>query len=211
MTTQAIMKARIADEISRSDLTSQIAYAISDAIALYQPKRFYFNEYGQPGHTFSTVADQETYTSADDSALPWWYDIDDVFVVVGVNNYRVKRIDPTNYTINQMPYFKGQPYNYMWVKQTLSLYPIPSTVYTIIVRGHYRVDAPASDAEANNPWMVDAERLIRSAAKRILYQDIILDSDAAAACMGAEEEAYERLKSTSNKMSANGFVMPMDF
>lgn len=211
MTTLATMKNRISDEISRADMTSQIANAINDAIALYQTKRFYFNETGPDGSTFNTVANQETYTAADDPDIPYMYDVDDVFVTVGVNNFRVKRIDPTLYRINQMPNFKGQPYQYMFLNQTFSFSPIPNTAYPMQIVGHYKLAAPASDAEANNKWMTDAERLIRSCAKRFLYQDILLDADAATACQAAEIEAFDVLKAASASMIRNGMIQPQDF
>ena len=209
--TLADMKARIADELSRADLTSQIALAISDAIALYQTKRFYFNETGPNGSSFNTVANQEVYTVTDDPDIPYMYDVDDVFVQVGVNNFRVKRIDPTIYRINQMPNFKGQPYQYMFLNQTFSFSPIPNTVYPMQIVGHYKLAAPASDSEANNKWMTDAERMIRSCAKRFLYQDILLDADAAVACQAAEIEAYDTLKAASAGMIRNGFIQPQAF
>lgn len=211
MTTLATMKSRIADEISRTDLTSQIANAINDAIGLYQPERFYFNETNADGLQFSTVASQETYDKDDLASLEYVYDVDDVFVVVGVNRYRVKRIDPTTFNINRMPYFIGQPYQYMWNNRQFSFSPIPNTAYTIIVLCQYKIAAPASDSETDNPWMLDAERLIRSAAKRILYQDILLDGEAASACQMAEEEAFYKLRNTSNTMSRTGSIEPMRF
>lgn len=211
MTTLDIMKNRISDEISRADLTSQIANAINDAIAMYQTRRFYFNETGPTGSTFNTIANQETYTETDDPDIPYMYDVDDVFVTVGVNNYRVKRIDPTLYRINQMPNFKGQPYQYMFLNQTFSFSPIPNTVYPMQIVGHYKLAAPASDSEANNHWMTDAERLIRSCAKRFLYQDILLDADAATACQAAEIEAFDVLKGASAGMIRNGMIQPQAF
>ena len=209
--TLGAMRARIANELSRSDLTNEIALAIGDAIALYQTKRFYFNETGPNGSTFNTVANQETYTATDDPDIPFMYDIDDVFVTVGVNNYRLKRLDPSIFRINQMPYFKGQPYQYMFLNQTISLAPIPNTAYPMQIVGHYKYAAPGSDSEANNHWMTDAERLIRQCAKRMIYQDVILDADAATACLAGETEAYDALKATSAGMVRNGYIQPMEF
>lgn len=204
------MRARIANEISRTDLTNEIALAISDAIGQYQTKRFYFNE---TQATFNTVANKQTYTSADLADIQYFYDIDDVFVTVGVNNFRVKRIDPSQFVINNMPNFKGQPYNYSFFNQQISFMPIPNAVYPILILGSSKqaAPAPASDSEVNNHWMTDAERLIRQAAKRILYQDVILDADAAAACMGGEQEALDVLLGASSGMMRNGYIRPMDF
>lgn len=208
--TLGAMRVRIANELSRADLVDEILNAINDAIAMYQTRRFYFNE---TSATFNTVPDQGVYTSADLADIPYFYDIDDVFVTVGVNNFRVKRIDPSLFVINQMPYFKGQPYQYSFFNQRISFTPIPNAVYPIQINGSSRMaaPAPASDSEANNKWMTDGERLIRQCAKRLLYQDVILDADAAAACLAGENEAYDILKAASSSMDRNGFIQPMDF
>lgn len=203
------MKARIADELARTDLGSNISLAISDAIAFYQPKRMYFNETGPDGSTFNTVAGQTTYTSADDPDIPYFYDVDDVFITVANNNYVIRRIDPSQWRILQIPTFVGQPYQYMFLNQTISFLPKPDRAYQIQVVGHYKLAAPASDTEANNHWMTDAERLIRSCAKRLLYQEVILDAEGASAAMAAENEAFDALKSTSQTMVRTGRIKPM--
>jgi hypothetical protein len=86
--------------------------------------------------------------------------------------------------------------------------------YQIIVICQYKVAAPASDSETDNPWMIDTERLIRQTAKAFLYQDILLDADAAAACIGGPggaDEAFWLLRGTSNTMARTGSIEPMRF
>lgn len=207
--TLGYMKTRVADELSRSDLTNEISYAINDAIAIYQPTRFFFNETGWGGSQFYTVNNQQTYTVSDDADLPYFYDMDDLFIVVANNNYRLLRIDPSKLTTLSYPSIKGQPYNYAWLNQTVTFYPIPDRAYQIQVSGHYKLAGPASDGETSNHWMTDAERLIRSCAKRLIYQDVILDADAAAACLAAENEAKTTLKSITSTMVRTGQIRPM--
>jgi hypothetical protein len=112
-----------------------------------------------------------------------------------------------------MPNFIGQPYNYMYFDQKISFSPIPGTIYTITIFGSSKqaAPAPASDAEASNLWMTEGERLIRQCAKRILYQDVILDADAAAACIAGEQEALTVLKGASASMTKTGSIQPMAF
>jgi hypothetical protein len=45
----------------------------------------------------------------------------------------------------------------------------------------------------------------------MLYQDILLDSDGAAASAQAETEALDDLKGTSNQMMRTGFIQPTKF
>ena len=77
------MKTRIADEIARDDLTTQIGYAINDAISAYNNERFYFNE--TRDLTFYTVASQELYTSSDLADMPNILKID--WIKLYINNF----------------------------------------------------------------------------------------------------------------------------
>src|SRR5690606_8798839 len=86
MTTLAIMKARIANELGqRTDLDSEIATAINAAIAAYQATRFHFNE-GRTV-TFTTVAGQEFYDADDAANLAKLWTIDYMVYYVGDTPY----------------------------------------------------------------------------------------------------------------------------
>lgn len=63
MTTLALLKAEIADDIDRTDLTSAVAAEITKAITYYQNFRFYFNE--TRDCVIATVADQRLYADED--------------------------------------------------------------------------------------------------------------------------------------------------
>lgn len=206
MTTRAVLKARIADEIMRDDLTSQIASAISDAIKHYQVKRFYFNE--NDSITFSTVAAQNEYTSAANSLIPYLYKID--WVTVGGDQF-LRRITNEKWRDLMAATASGEPYNYAYINQTLRLYPTPSAIQTIRIQAHYKLAEPASDAEANNLWMTDGEELIRHRAKMLLWRDVIYDVEKAAVCTAAEEDAYNRLSGTTGVMTGTGYLTPVQF
>lgn len=210
MTTQTVMKARIADELARSDLTSQIAYAISDSIERYQSDRFWFNE--SRDLTFSTVANQEYYTSSDNSLIPDLYEIDGLFITV-------------NSTVRQLPAYKpqdmeelsdngaqtGEPYAYCYFQKKIRLFPVPTQTYTVRVMGHVKVAAPASDGEASNSWMTDAERLIRARAKYELALNVLRDDALATTMAAAVNEAYDQLKGRTNKQTGTGTICPTQF
>ena len=67
MSTRTIMAARIQDELARTDLSSQILYAISDAIKAYESERWFFAE--TRDMTITTVNQQGFYDSDDTAAL----------------------------------------------------------------------------------------------------------------------------------------------
>src|ERR1700744_2111550 len=86
------LKDKIADQISRDDLTTQIAECISDAIAVYQPDRFIFSE-GRDT-TLSTVAGQEFYSATDDPLLGSLYQFDYITVSIGTAKFDLPRYQP---------------------------------------------------------------------------------------------------------------------
>jgi len=63
MTTLTLLKAEIADDLDRTDLTSAIASEITRAITYYQDTRFYFNE--TRDCVIATAADQRLYADED--------------------------------------------------------------------------------------------------------------------------------------------------
>lgn len=212
MSTLAIMKARIADELARADLTSQIAYAITDAIEAYQDERFHFNE--SRAITFTTVVDQEFYSSSDAAAIATINSIDYVMVYQGSIPTRLRAEIPALMELKaQNATGTGLPYNYCWYGDQIRLYPVPNTAVTIRIGAAVKAAAPASDAEASNPWMTHAARLIRSRAKLELALHVLKDEELASTMNSAVEEAFAQLKDKTNMLTQTeaGRVQPMEF
>ena len=212
MTTLAIMKARIADELARSDLTSQIAYAISDAIGAYNNERFHFNE--TRSNTFSTVADQEFYGVSDAAFIGTMNVIDYVYAYNGNQPYRLMPETPSameSFSLNGS--YRGQPWNYCWYGNQVRLYPTPDQAYTIRMAGSIKSAEPATDAETSNPWMTHAGRLIRARAKLELALHVLKDPDLATTMNAAVMDAFEDLKSETNQITQieRGRVRAMAF
>lgn len=210
MTTLSVMKARIADELARDDLTSQIAYAITDAIDRYQSERFWFNE--SRDLSFSTVASQEYYTSSDNALIPNLYAIDGVFMTVGstvteLKPYDVQEIERLSDNGTQT----GEPFGYCYYQKKIRLYPVPTQVYTVRVPGLVKFAAPTSDSEADNVWMTDAERLIRSRAKYNLALDVTRDTELATTMAAAVSEAFDQLKGRTNRQTGTGTIKTVQF
>lgn len=187
------MKARIANELARSDLTSEIAYAITDAIAAYRDERFFFNE--SRTITFSTVAGQEFYDSTDAAAIATIRRFDYIGVYIGDQFNRLEYCTP-----DEMEWLStgltssGAPFDYTYYQRKIRLYPTPDAVYTVRVGASVTFAAPANDSEINNPWMVEAERLIRSRAKNELALHVLKDTDLAQTMAIAVQEALDQLK-----------------
>jgi putative flippase GtrA len=206
----AQMKSRIADELARSDLTSQIAYAISDAISFYQNERFVFNE--SRDITFKTVAGQDFYGVAANAGIPNVWSFDYLILYLGGIPWPIKRRTPLEVEIlNNNGLVSGQPYNYAWYNKQIRLGPVPDGIYTIRFAGLITYAAPASDNEANNPWMIDAEKLIRSRAKYELALNVLQDTDMAQIMAAQTTEAFDQLKGAANQLTGTGEVSPTQF
>lgn len=224
MATLADMKARIAAEIFRSDLTSQIAAAISDAIGHYQNDRFWFNEPRLDGEpTFNTVAGIATYGSEALDTIGSLFKIDYLTYVQGNATFKIYRETPENIQLlNQNGQISGPPDRFCFAGQAITLYPRPNTVYPISIFGELYLGPPLSDTDPANVWMNEAENLIRSRAKYELAVHVTKNATlmqlmspfadgGPGGKAGATYDAYANLKATTTKRVSLGRILPMQF
>jgi len=220
MTTLSAMKTRIAQEVRRkayadvdSIMQSAIDDAITSAIGAYNDERFFFNE--SRDTTFPTVIDQEFYDSSDAADLANLLKIDYVTLSDGAQSYQLIADYPAEIeSASSSSTATGQPGWYLFYDRKIRLYPIPtSAVWTIRVAGTFKYAAPASDAEADNFWMTDAERLIRCRAKYELGLHVLRDLEMAQTMGSATSEAFEQLKRRTARMTqrSDGKVRPMAY
>ena len=201
MTTLGALKADIATDLGRSDLTNEIATAITDAIRHYKTEKFWFCE--NRSATFATVAAQSSYTSSDDADIPLFFSVNAVTLEDGTEEFTLDWVSQVKMELDLgNTAASGRPYNYSYFNETFYLYPVPDAAYTVRPIGALEVDAPATDAEADNPWMTEARELIRCKAKKLLYAHTIKDQALAAVQGAAEEQALINLwRKTSRKRS----------
>lgn len=197
MATLAVMKARIASELDRSDITSSIASAIQDAIDEFEPTRFWFNE--SRALTFATVAAQRIYTSADASWISNIIAVDAMFVIQSSQNYDLSRVDaPTNEYMSDINAQSGRPYEWAYYEKEIWLYPIPDAVYTVRALGHFRPADLSGDSDTN-VWTTEAERLIRRRAKQVLFQEVVNSPEEAAMQEPLVQQELSRLLSETTR------------
>lgn len=219
----AAMKARIASELARADLTAQIASAINDAIAVYQKERFRFSDIvPNAPPTFNTVAGRYIYTSADNANINTAFNIDYVFALIGTTLSALYPMSPASLKLlNNGLAITGQPTEWAYEGNQLLISPVPDQAYTVTLGIFRRVAAPADDTEANNPWMTDGERLIRARAKFEIATHVTRNATMAAAMSpdppasgqiaGAAYREWKSLKSEANRITALGRVRAMQF
>jgi hypothetical protein len=205
MTTKSLLIARIADDLARADLTSQIGNAIDDAITHYQPMRFFFNETRLA--TFVTVAAQSTYTASDDTDVPLFIELDAVMLSDGTNTRELEHISPTEIErLLDSSASSGRPTRYSYYEQSFRFYPVPDIAYTIRPIGLIEKAGPATDDELNNVWCVYAFELIRCRAKLLLTAHVIVDPELASIMSEAERQAYDKLRRETSKKQSGGVI-----
>ena len=208
--TLGYMKDKIADQIARGDLTTQIAECITDAIKFYQPHRFVFSE-GRDT-SLSTVAGQEFYSASDDPLIGTLFAFDYITVTIGTAKFDLPRYQPEDLEVlTQSGTQQGQPQAYSYYNFQLRLYPVPNTVYPLTIAAHQLITAPAADAAAGNPWMGEAERLIRGRARYELAINYTGDPDEMQHMTAFVTEAYDELKARTNKLAGTGEIRPTQF
>jgi hypothetical protein len=212
MTTLATMKSRIAREIDRDDLTSAIEDEISSAITYYQSSRFWFNE-KRSTVTFDTVIGQTDYTAADNVHIPYIIRIDYAVVAYGSGDTAVMTYaQPRDMEIllGNAPVSRSRPYRFSYYESFLRLYPEPDQVYPVRVAGVVRVSQPSTDSEAGNPWMVEAEELIRARAKRNIYLNSMLGTDPGliATMKALEDDALDNLRRHTSAKTQVSRIVP---
>jgi hypothetical protein len=206
MSDYGTMQSRIADEIARSDLTTQIARAIQSAIKFYSRERFYFNE---AIWTQSSVASQRYYDVPDD-----FVEADMMKIRVSGFEYELLKRD-WNYleNVDTSPTYTGQPTDWAYFADQFRLYPMPDGVYTLSLSGLSSLSTLSADSDTN-AWMVEGEEMIRNRAKADLFLSVIRTPESsadAAACKQMEMEAFASIKGRSNVRLSMGRVRPNNF
>ena len=157
------LKSLIAGDLSRDDLTTQIASAVTASIARWQSKRFWFNQIRSI--TFNTVANQEFYTSADNAYIPQLLDIDFIKATVNGSTYEVLPKPYAELERKQsLSTITGYPGEYAYYGQSLRLYPIPNGAYSTRISALVRLTALASDSDSN-AWTTEADARDRHHAR----------------------------------------------
>lgn len=200
--TLATMRSRIADSINRTDLNSQIDREINRAIQYYANKKnLWFTE---TTGTFSTVANQETYTSSDAAFIANIQEIYYMKLILASTNHQ--ELEPRSIEwIQEMNVGRatGYPSDYALFENKIYLYLIPNAVNTITIYYSKTYADLSLDADTND-FLSYAEDLIESRATWGILYKILKNYDAAGITKAAEIDYLSALESIDeNKKSTN--------
>lgn len=169
------LKTRIADELARSDLTSQIALAVTDAIDLASKNRFWFNEVRD---LQIQLAANQAYHS--DSNVDVLVEIDQLYLLLNTNqrwNLHAANNARLDALYNGTPAV-GLPVRFSRYGSELRFWPTPDQTYTAYLNGFTKGQPLSLDTDSNF-WTTYGEKLVRAIAKTILYAEVIRNSDEA--------------------------------
>ncbi len=204
MATLGTMKTRIANELARADLTSEIAGAITSAIAHYERRRWWFLE---SESTFTTTPSTDAYTTATATFLATLIDDDSLTMTVSGAKEPMRKIsfaEMQDYRVDTNP--AGPPTHYAMYRQRLYVHPVPNATYTATVFFVATLGIPAADGDSN-AWTTEAEELIRLRAKADLFENVIRDYAEADRMRAREMEVLMSMNSLNNARTASGFVV----
>jgi hypothetical protein len=170
------LKTRIADELARADLSSQIALAISQAIEEACSNFFWFMQ--TRGVLVSLVAGTAGYAPAAFSQL---VSVERVALLNGTQHQTLGVMTDEELDRSydgSAP--AGQPYAYAVYNDEIRFYPTPDKSYSVYVDGLSHGTTLAADTDSSM-WTDAAkgERYIRALVKRQIYADVIRDTDKA--------------------------------
>ncbi len=213
MTTLLDVRDRIADQLARSDLSTQIDREIQLAIARYNRRVTWLHEVRS--FTLTSVIGQAWYSSVNVSAGSGPQDVTgrtavDVSDIVAVNYIR----DADYEDLRQMPYAEFErlfdsvsggsraTYYCLYAGQ-IGLWPEPAAVEAFSISAAVKPVIPSS-ATDESVWFDQAQELIENAAAAAICRKFIQDGERAQAFQVYESAAWEDLVAESNKKMATG-------
>lgn len=192
MSTFLEMQQRIADDLNRTDLTTQIKKAITRAILFYQKEPFWFKETSK---SFNTIAAQKIYTTTDTSIT----DIDRIHfmkAVINSANYKITE-KPLSFIEDRNPNnAQGVICYYAWWQNQIYFYLVPNQIWAVTVY-YTKTYTPLSADSDTNDWTVYAEDLIEARARKWLYARVIKNVQNAQIAELEEQQALSALREIS--------------
>jgi len=211
MTTRADIEAQIADDLARSDLSTQITAAVNTAIRSYRFERLTFNERYR---VTATLTSSEASIALSTLSVRF-RQVDRLRLVRTAGDYLdLYRRDYDWIMSRQDAVTITQPVEYAVYNNTLHFDSNADQTYTLYLDGLVDLGEGTTlsySVASTAAWFTEARELIRHRAKRELYAHVLKDMELAAAAKGAEDDAYDTLKAEAHQQISTGSVRPSQF
>lgn len=219
MTTLLDVRNRIADQLSRSDLSTQIDREIQLAITRYNRRVSWLTEVR--GATLTTVIGQRFYGTLDLSAGAGPQDVTGRTAVSVQDVQKVEYMrDADDDPIEQIDYREferrfdvsgttgGAEYFTLYAGQ-IGLWPAPDAVETLTLSVVVKPAIPTL-ATDESVWFDQAQELIENAAAAAICRKFLQDGERAQAFQVYETAAWEELVREGNQKMATGRLRSHD-
>ncbi len=202
------MQSRIADDLDRTDLSTQIKLAINRAIIHYKTEPFWFKE---TSSSFSAVSAQEEYAYGTGSVPSDVEMIDILERQYNSDKITLTEITPFELEAKQQGDAVGIPDQFAQYQNRFKLYPIPNqSGITILIKYTKTYAELSADADTND-WLTYAEDLIEARARWWLNMRVIRDQTAGADDAVQEASALDALRTVNTHKTGQGRVIPTQF
>ena len=202
MATFSEIKARVANECDRDDLTSEIETAVLDAVDEHADLNFAFNENRL---TTVTVADTRTVAIPTGLRRETMVSID-----VSGNDYPLEKVSAEYLEdLHNATDTTGQPTYYAYLDGVWHLWPTPGRAYTLTAVGVYDESALSADGDTNG-FTDDrtAARMIAAWARVYIARNLTYDQQMEGAALNEYSSARNTLMRKTAAKIATGRVAP---
>jgi hypothetical protein len=202
-TTLADMRARIMDELQRTDLASQINNAITEAADYFRRDAFFRND-AQDTSTV-TVAGTNVYAAPSDVA-----EIRQLAITVSNTKYplQLRSWDYINEEdSNTLAPVTGPPVEYAInlpsAGMAIRLFPTPDGSYGLQYDYVQIIPPPVQDTDSNF-WTVEGREMVRAFAKYLLRMTVLNDPQSAAIDKELADQYLRKLKQETGMKKFTG-------
>jgi hypothetical protein len=208
MSTLLEMRSRIADDLDRTDLSTQIDKAINRAITFYLKENFWFKE---TSSSFSLVVNQEEYIKGSGGVPSDIGAIDIMELQYSGNKYVLVEITPFELEARQTLDAVGTPDQFAQYQDRIKFYPIPNQAsMTCLIKYTKSYSTLVNDSDTND-WLVYCEDLIEARARGWINRRILKDYEAANADKQEENDALSGIRKVNQQKTGNGRVIVTQF
>jgi hypothetical protein len=202
------MQSRIADDLDRTDLNTQIKLAINRSIEFFETEPFWFKE---ASSSFSAVINQEEYVYGTGSVPSDVQMIDIMERQYNGSKTTMTEITPFEIEAKQSLQATGIPDEFAQYQNRFKLYPIPNqSGITILIKYTKNYTTLVSDGSTND-WLTYAEDLIEARSRWWLNMRVIRDQNAAADDERQVAIALDALRTKNTQKTGQGRVIPTYF
>lgn len=208
MSTLLEMRSRIADDLDRTDLSTQIDKAINRAIIFYLKEPFWFKE---TSSSFPLVVNQEEYVKGVGSVPSDISAIDIMELQYAGNKYTLQEITPFELEAKQPLDANGIPDQFAQYQDRMKFYPIPNQTGMVCLIKYTKSYAVLVNDSDTNDWLVYCEDLIEARARGWVNRRILKDYEAANADKQDENDALSGIRKVNQQKTGNGRVITTQF